>query len=219
MDICLLQKSYKVAGIQVRSVPWWWVVWQKPSNINTYVLNCDGSLKKKIYGSSGYIIRSSEGVPLFAGAIQCPIEGLSVYFHEAKAILYGIIEVVRSFHFIEHLEIRSDSKGVINVLNQKEYGDFPETFGEEEMKVINQINSLAKSKLKSYRFVWVEREANMAADFLAGEVNKKGPQCHSKCLRYKGVNEFPNRLKSICIDDSNGIGRKRVAKTPNVLYR
>ncbi|KAI5659867.1 hypothetical protein M9H77_28660 [Catharanthus roseus] len=192
--------------------PWWWVYWEKPTKITTYVLNCDGSFKQKKYGSSAYILRSSQGVSLLAASTPCPVTGLPVPFHEAKAILDGIIDVTQSFPYIEELEIRSDSRGIINAINQSN-ADFPAVFGAGTIEMIYQIRRLAKDKLKSYKFVWVEREANLAADFLAKIVNKK----RSKCLRYENLDKFPDELKIICRDDSNNIGRVRKARTPNMV--
>ncbi|KAI5659871.1 hypothetical protein M9H77_28664 [Catharanthus roseus] len=194
------------------STPWWWVYWKKPTKITTYVLNCDGSFKQKKYGSSAYILRSSQGVPLLAASMPCPVNGLPILFHEAKAILDGIIEVTQSFPYIEELEIRSDSRSIINAINQND-ADFRTVFGAGTIEIIYQIRRLTKEKLKSYKFVWVEREANLAADFLAKIVNKK----RSKRLRYENLDKFPDELKIICRDDSNNIGRVRTAKTPNMV--
>lgn len=129
----------------------------------TLVLNCDGAIEPKNpggWGVCGWVLKSQDGKRLADGTHDCgEFPEQTNNRVEYQAVLYGLSYLLTANKIFETVEVRTDSKLVVQQLN-----DLWNCANDDLRKLRNQILSLIRDFKCEVIFKWVPRAENADAD-------------------------------------------------------
>ncbi|KAL8456283.1 hypothetical protein ACS0TY_034480 [Phlomoides rotata] len=149
-----------------------------PPPLRSLKLNTDAGVFNDGTVGFGFIVRNEQGQPVFAGTKRCKAPSANSTMLEALALRFGVSEAVSKGLQIMILE--TDSQILARALQRETEVDVSTTM------IVADILAEA-DYLVAREFLWVKREANRVAHFLA--------HCN---LEYSSTHIWTNEVPSLC---------------------